>query len=170
MLTVKLDRQALSRYGLSVSRRAERRRDRDRRQERRQAVRGRPPLRHRGPPAGKPSRHIWTRSGHLRFRCRRSRTRNGRDDERAWAASPLPRCVTCRCRRSQRSMWRPVPTRSAARTASGASSSPPTCADATSARSSPRRRRRSPRRSSCRPATGSAGAGSSSSWSRPRSG
>ena len=52
-------------------------------------------------------------------------------------------------------------TRSAAKTASGASSSPPMCAVATSRRWSRKRRRGSPSRSGCRPATGSHGAGSS---------
>ena len=59
---------------------------------------------------------------------------------RAGAARRSRRCATCRCRRVAEHRARAgARTRSAARTASGASSSRPTCAAATSAPSSPRR-------------------------------
>lgn len=71
ILTVKIDRPALSLQRAQRRRRAGHRRDGDRRQERRQAVRGRPPLRHRAAAAGAAARSAPRRSARSRFRCRR---------------------------------------------------------------------------------------------------
>ena len=147
VLTVKLNRAGAVALRHQRRRRAGRRRDRGRRQERRAASSrataastsscacpsicasmSRPsaslpiPL----PPAAKTSR-------------RQCAPRSGNSP----LAQVALRAAVGRCARSRS---RRAPTRSAARTASGASSSPPTCATAISARSSPRRSARSPRR------------------------
>ena len=122
-------------------RRAERRRDRGRRQSRRKAVRGRPAFRHRRAAAGTPARQSRGDPRHLRFRCRPPRTaRVGVDEDRMVRLAARRRCATCRCLRSRPSTSRRAQTRSAARTASGASWSPPMSASAISARSWPRRK------------------------------
>ena len=144
MLTVKLNRPALARYGISVA---------DVQEIVEIAV------------GGKEAGHVF--EGDRRFEIVVRLPEHLRIDIEAIKALPIPvpetqaqaqaptcarcgptrrwrRCATSRSRRSPRSTSRPDPTRSAARTASGASWSAPTCAGATSAPSSPRRSRRSP--------------------------
>ncbi len=77
-------------------------------------------------------------SRRCRSRCRMARLRR-RPCARSGATRRSRKCATRRFRRVAKIEIAPGPTRSAARTASGASSSPPTCAAATSARSWPRR-------------------------------
>jgi cobalt-zinc-cadmium resistance protein CzcA len=170
ILTVKLDRQALSRYGLSVGEvqnvveiaiggkaagklfEGDRRFDivvrlPERLRGNLDAIRGIPiPL----PPAEEPAA-----SGGL--------VRAG------WAARLRPRCDTSRSPPSPQSTPHRDRTRSAGRTGKGASWSPQTCASAISARSSRTHRLPSRRRSNYRPVTGSAGADSSSSLLPPPS-
>ncbi len=124
----------------------------DRRQRRRTDLRRRPALRHRGAPARGRCARTSRRSSASRSCCPSIRAKR--------RPSALRIAVRGRCTRSFRSArsrsCRSVRarTRSAARTASAASSSPRTCAGATSARSSPRPSSAFALRSSFRPATG----------------
>ena len=104
-----------------------------------------------------------------RSRCRRSRTSATAHARAVGQIRRSLRSATCRSRSWRRSSWRPAPTRSAARTASAGSWSGQRrgrdlgsfVAEAQSAGRATR--------SSCPPATGSAGAASSSNWSPRRS-
>ncbi len=88
ILTVRLDRQALARYGLSIGEVQGIVEIAVGGKVGRQAVRGRPAFRDRGAPAGAPCAAISMRSGPFRSRCRRARTR-ARRSATALPASPL---------------------------------------------------------------------------------
>ncbi|MGA4814729.1 efflux RND transporter permease subunit [Pseudomonas aeruginosa] len=126
VLTVDIDRDKAARFGLNVGDIQDTVAHRPRRTQRRYPVRGRPPLRHRHPPAGNPARRP---AGTVQPADPAAAEQPGAD-----RLHPAVGCGAPRLSRRDR-------TRSAGRTASGASWSAPTRAAATSARSCWKRNR-----------------------------